>query len=362
MAIEPSRIFVLPDLGEGLPDAEIVAWHVAEGDHVVADQPLVSVETDKAVVEIPSPRAGRIARLLAVQHARLPIGAPLVAFTDGIEHDSGTVVGELAEAAPAPAVRPAVRPRAAPAVRALAASLGIDLASITGSGPQSEITRADVERAAGKSADMEPLHGVRRSMALRMAEAGSQVVPATLTDEADVDAWPAHTPVPARLVAALVAACRAEPALNAAYDGKALARRLNAEIHVGIAVDTEDGLLVPVLRNAEQLDLAAIDLALQGLETAVKARQVAPDSLRGATISLSNFGSLGGRFAALVVVPPQVAILGTGRIERRAVVRGDGIVARRILPMSLSFDHRAISGGEAARFLAAAKAALENPP
>jgi 2-oxoisovalerate dehydrogenase E2 component (dihydrolipoyl transacylase) len=361
MATEPSRIFVLPDLGEGLQDAEIVTWHVAEGDHVVADQPLVSVETDKAVVEIPSPRAGRIARLLAAQHARLPIGAPLVAFTDGVEHDTGTVVGELAETAPASAIEAVPRPRAVPAVRALAASLGVDLASVTASGPQGAVTRADVERAAGKSAGVEPLRGVRRAMALRMAEAGSQVVPATLTDEADVEAWPAQTPVAARLVAALAAACRAEPALNAAYDGKAVARRLNAEVHVGIAVDTEDGLLVPVLRNAERLDLAAIDQALQGLVTAVKARRVAPDSLRGASITLSNFGPLGGRFATLVVVPPQVAILGAGRIEPRAVALGDSIVARRVLPISLSFDHRAISGGEAARFLAAVKAALESP-
>ena len=362
MATEPSRIFVLPDLGEGLRDAEIVAWHVAEGDHVVADQPLVSVETDKAVVEIPSPRAGRIARLLAAQHARLPIGAPLVAFTDGVEHDAGTVVGELAEAAPVVDSRPLARPHAMPAVRALAASLGIDLAAVTGSGPQGEITRADVERAAGQPADVEPLRGVRRSMALRMAEAGSQIVPATLTDEADIEAWPVGMPVMARLVAALAAACRAEPALNAAYDGAAVARRLNAEVHVGIAVDTQDGLLVPVLHNAERLDLAAIGQALQNLETAVRTRRIAPDSLRGATITLSNFGPLGGRFAALVVVPPQVAILGAGRIGPRAVAVGGSFVARRMLPLSLTFDHRAVSGGEAARFLAAAKAALESLP
>ncbi len=356
--MQPERIFALPDLGEGLREAEIVAWHVAEGDHVVADQPLVSVETDKAVVEIPSPRAGRIARLLAAPHERLPIGAPLLAFDEGTGHDAGTVVGELAEAAPA--AWPAVRVRAAPAVRALAASLDVDLASVTGSGPEGEITRADVQRARAAQAGAEPLRGVRWAMALRMAEAGRAVVAATVTDEADVEAWPAQTQVTTRLIQALVAGCRAQPALNAAYDEPAMARRLNAEVHVGVAVDTEDGLIVPVLRHAETLDLAAINEALQRLETTVRTRHIAPDALRGATITLSNFGTLGGQFATLVVVPPQVAILGAGRIRARVVAIDGTFAARRILPLSLTFDHRVVSGGEAARFLAAAKAALES--
>lgn len=354
MPVQPERIFALPDLGEGLREAEIVAWHVAEGDHVVADQPLVSVETDKAVVEIPSPRSGRIARLLAAPHARLPIGAPLVAFDEGAAHDAGTVVGELGETAPA------ARPRAAPAVRALAASLGVELATVTGSGPEGGITRADVERARAAQTGAEPLRGVRWAMALRMAEAGRAVVAATVTDEADVEAWPAQTQVTARLIQALVAGCRAQPALNAAYDEPAMARRLNAAVHVGVAVDTEDGLIVPVLRHAETLDLAAIGEALQRLETTVRTRHIAPDALRGATITLSNFGALGGQFATLVVVPPQVAILGAGRIRARVMAIDGTFAARRMLPLSLTFDHRVVSGGEAARFLAAAKAALES--
>ncbi len=266
MTGESERIFVLPDLGEGLQDAEIVAWHVAAGDHVVADQPLVSVETDKAVVEIPSPHGGRIERLLAEVHARLPIGAPLVAFAEGAGADSGTVVGSLTEPVPAAArpvaaepVRapaPAARVRVAPAVRALAASLAVDLAGVTGSGQQGEITRADVERAKAAEGGMEPLRGVRRAMAQRMAQAGREVVPATVTEEADVGDWPARMPVAARLVAALVAGCRAEPALNAAFDGGALARRLHPDIHVGIAVDTEDGLIVPGPAPCRQLGRA----------------------------------------------------------------------------------------------------------
>ncbi len=371
MAEEPKRVFPLPDLGEGLQDAEIVAWHVAEGDHVVADQPLVSVETDKAVVEIPSPRAGRIEKLLARPHARVPIGAPLVAFTDGVEHDPGAIVGELAESAPAPAstrapaqalVPPAtLRPRAAPAIRAMAADRGIDLATIAGTGTEGEITRADIERAAQQKAGAEPLRGIRRAMAQRMEEAGRAVVPATVTEEADVHAWPPDAPVTARLLAAIIAGCRAEPALNAAFDGAAQTRRLNASVHAGIAVDTGEGLIVPVLRDADRLGEPALAAALRDLIAAARARSLAPESLRGATISLSNFGSLGGMFAALVVVPPQVAILGAGRIRPVVVETTAGFAARRMLPLSLTFDHRAVSGGEAARFITAVKTALERP-
>lgn len=357
MATAPQSVFVLPDLGEGLREAEIVAWHVTEGDHVVADQPLVSVETDKAVVEIPSPRSGRIGRLLAAPHARLVIGAPLVAFAEDNGRDTGTVVGELMTAAHIP---PAARPRATPAVRALATSRGIDLATIAGSGPEGEVTRADVERAMARESGTEPLTGIRRAMALRMEEAGRTVVPATLTDEADVTSWSAETPVAARLVAALVAGCHAEPALNAAYDGKTMARRLNKEIHVGVAVDTDDGLIVPVLGKAERLDVATMDKELRRLAAAARTRRIAPKALRGATISLSNFGALGGLFAALVVVPPQVAILGAGRIHPRLMSTDGRLVTQRVLPLSLTFDHRVVSGGEAARFLAAVKAALES--
>ena len=368
------QTFVLPDLGEGLTEAEIVAWHVAEGDHVVADQPLVSVETDKAVVEIPSPWAGRIARLLAGLHTLVPVGAPLAVFGEASGADTGTVVGSLApvgaepsgraagEPAPPPRVGPpGQRPRAVPAVRALAASHRIDLASISGSGPDGEITRGDVERvAAGQpQGGALPLSGVRRAMAVRMAEAGAAVVPATLTEEADVTAWAADTPVTSRLVLALAVACAAEPALNASFDGRAMTRLLNQAVHVGMAVDSPDGLFVPVLDNVHAADAETISARLEVLLEAVSTRTITPDALRGATISLSNFGTLGGLFASLVVVPPQVAILGAGRIHARVVPEGDGFRARRALPLSLTFDHRAVTGGEAARFLAAVIAHLE---
>ncbi len=174
-----------------------------------------------------------------------------------------------------------------------------------------------------------------------------------------VAAGPAGTSVAARLGAALVAGCRAEPALNASFDGTALTRRLNGAVHVGLAVDTDDGLIVPVLRDAGHLAAAGLDAALAALVAAARTRRLPLEDLRGATVSLSNFGALGGQFAALVVVPPQVAILGAGRIRPRVVAVAGGFAARRMLPLSLTFDHRAVSGGEAARFLAAVMAALE---
>ena len=374
MSAERPLIFALPDLGEGLEEAEILAWHVSPGDHVVADQPIVSVETDKAVVDIPSPYSGRIARLLAKQGEHLKTGAPLIEFVGAEAGDVGAVVGELEVAAAGPARSPLAplparaagdahaRVKASPAVRALAGALAVELAGISGSGPGGEITKADIERAASvlRAGDgAEPLMGVRRAMARRMAEAGAVVVPASVTEEADVEAWPAEADVTARLVEAIVAGCRAEPSLNAAFDGRALTRRLARMINVGIAFDTSDGLFVPVLFDAGNRDAAALRREIDALKQAVAGRTIPPAALRGATITLSNFGTLGGLHASLVVVPPQVAILGAGRISARAVVRGEGLAARRTLPLSLTFDHRAVSGGEASRFLGAVKAELE---
>lgn len=350
--------FALPDLGEGLQEAEIVAWHVAEGDHVVADQPLVAVETEKAVVEIPSPQAGRIARLLAKPGDRVKVGAPLVMFEEGPHADAGTVVGELGEKPPAPPAAAArQRPLAAPNVRALARERGIDLAGLTGSGPGGAVTRADVERAVearrGAGAG-EPLKGVRRAMAINMARAHAEIVPATVWDEADIEPWwSPQADVSLRLIRAIGRACSAVPALNAWFDGKSMARQLRPSVDLGIAVETEDGLIVPVLRDIANRDAAGIRRDLDALKGAARARTVALADLRDPTITLSNFGTLAGRQAALVVVPPQVAIVGAGRIAPRAVPHDGGAAFRHMLPLSITFDHRAVTGGETARFLEA---------
>jgi pyruvate dehydrogenase E2 component (dihydrolipoamide acetyltransferase) len=363
----PMRQFNLPDLGEGLEEAEIVAWYVNEGDHVVADQPLVSVETDKAVVEVPSPQSGRIARLFGGKGDLVKVGAPLVEFAEGVQEDTGTVVGEIDRAAPAraaPAAEPARArtPQVLPAVRALARKLDVDLNLVQATGTGGTITRADVERAARSMVDAgpaEPLRGMRRAMAQRMATAHAEIVRTTVTDEADVDDWKKGDDTTIRLVRAIAAAAKAEPSLNAWYNAQAGERRLITRIDIGIAVDIEGGLIVPVLRNVGERDAKDLRSGLDRMRADAAARSIPPEELRGATITLSNFGMIGGLFANLVVVPPQVAIVGAGRIAPRVVAHEGAPAVRRILPLSLTFDHRVVTGGEAARFLVALKSDLE---
>src|SRR5947207_3883156 len=343
----PMRQFMLPDLGEGLEEAEIVIWHVNEGDHVVTDQPLVSVETDKAVVEVPSPWTGRIARVFANKGDLVKVGAPLVEFAEGAEQDTGTVVGQLdtGEKQAAVAERPAESAPARmlqvlPAVRALAHKLDVDLNAVQATGPGGTITRADVERAAKSLAEAgpaEPLRGMRRAMAQRMAAAHAEVVRTTVTDEADIDGWQKGEDVTIRVVRAIAAACRSEPSLNAWYNAEAAERRLIKRVDIGIAVDTEGGLIVPVLRNVGERVARDLRAGLDRLRADAAARSIPPEELRGATITLSNFGMIGGRFANLIVVPPQVAIVGAGRISEMVVAHKGQPSVRRVLPLSLTF-------------------------
>ena len=362
--------FNLPDLGEGLQEAEIVAWHVAEGDHVVADQPLVSVETEKAVVEIPSPKAGHIAKLLAHPGERVKVGAALMSFEDGPHAETGTVVGELAKPEPRPPDRPAVAVsiagavRAAPAVRARAKELGVDLSMVRPTGPDGSVTRADVESAATAKAPAEagtPLRGARRTMAVNMARAWREVAHATLHDEVHIDGWFERKDVTCRLIRALIAGCTAEPSLNASFDAAASMLKNNASIDLGLAIDSPDGLFVPVLRDVARSSAADWRREIEAVKKGVSERSLPPDRLRGATITLSNFGTIAGQHATLIIMPPQVAILGAGRIADRAARSERGLVMHRTLPLSLTFDHRAVSGGQAARFLAAVLNDLARP-
>ena len=361
-------VFTLPDLGEGLQEAEIVSWHVTEGDHVVTDQPLVAVETDKAVVEIPSPRSARVVTLHGGAGDRVAVGDPLVEFESAdAAADTGTVVGTIDATATA-GTTPAAAPRAAagrmtPAVRALARKLDVDTAMVQGTGPGGAITTGDVERAAqvlAAAAPAEPLRGARRAMAERMAKAHAEVVPATVTDQADVEAWPAGADVTLRLIRAVAAGCAASPALNAWFEPETTSRRLHDRIDLGIAVDLDDdGLFVPVLRDVGRRDAAELKRGLEQLKADVRRRTIPLAELRGQTITLSNFGTVGGQHAELVVVPPQVAILGVGRMTRQVVAADGAPAVHRVLPLSLTFDHRAVTGAEAARFLRAVVEALE---
>jgi pyruvate dehydrogenase E2 component (dihydrolipoamide acetyltransferase) len=449
------KTFYLPDLGEGLPDATVVEWHVKVGDSIKLDAPLCSMETAKAVVDVPSPYTGKVVKLHgaagdiietgsaladfepdpnAKQRAeaestghhhgpKKSVGSPatddshkVVASDDGGEIDSngkkadredeGTVVGAMVSGSHVHVEQAASigGVKAVPAVRALAKKLKVDLARVRPSGADGVVTMKDVKDAAangsaalgaapmravaasagrhlapelpppdasrtavslaGKpvrtsspsvqaSGQPEQLKGVRRNMARVMADAHAQVVPTTLVDDADLHAWIGKQDITARLIRAIVFACKSVPALNAWFDGKNLTRTLHPHVDIGIAVDTDDGLFVPALRNADVLDGAGIRAAIKRLRTQVEDRSIPASELSGYTISLSNFGMFAGRYATPVVVPPTVAIVGAGKLSHDVVAVIGGIEVHRRMPLSVTFDHRAATGGEAARFLKA---------
>jgi len=447
------KTFYLPDLGEGLPDATVVEWHVKVGDNIKLDAPLCSMETAKAVVDVPSPYTGKVTKLHGApgdiietgaalaefepdpnakqraeaestghQHGpKKSVGSPapqdnekVVASDEGgevdeaiaVREDEGTVVGAMVsgnhvhveQAASVGGVK------AVPAVRALAKKLKIDLTRVTPTGAEGVVTLKDVKDAAangsaalgaapsravpasagrhlapelpqpeasrgpvslaGKpvrtsspgaqaSGQPEQLKGVRRNMARVMADAHTQVVPTTIVDDADLHAWIGKQDITARLVRAIVFACKSVPALNAWFDGKNLSRTLHPHVDIGIAVDTDDGLFVPALRNADVLDAVGVRSAIRRLRTQVEDRSIPASELSGYTISLSNFGMFAGRYATPVVVPPTVAIIGAGKLSHDVVAVIGGIEVHRRMPLSVTFDHRAATGGEAARFLKA---------
>ena len=408
--------FNLPDLGEGLPEAEIVSWHVAEGDTVKADDLLVSVETAKAVVEVPSPYSGVIERLHAKAGDVVQTGAPLVDFAEdgkaaapkkspaaaakkqeapaeqeAPRADAGSVVGSVqtgSEVVEDTAIaggrrrRAKGRVKAAPAVRAQAKRLGVDLSRVEPTGKNGQVTAADLEAfqkqqpaaqaprgrppAPAKvrrapSGEAVPLRGPRRAMAQSMSASRDQVALCTLFDDADIHEWLDKRDFTARILRALAAGCAAEPGLNGFFDADKQTHTSESRVDVALAVDTEQGLIVPVIRNVEQLGLDEIRAAVARVKEATQNRTVAPEDMLNYTITLSNFGMLAGRYATPLMVPPTVAILGTGKLQHDVVAVMGGIEVHRRIPLSLSFDHRCITGGEAARFLAAVIGDLEKP-
>ena len=464
-----NKTFILPDLGEGLPDATIVEWYVKVGDTIRLDDNLVSMETAKAVVDVPSPVSGKVLKLAGgagdivvtgtllaefevdpslpqradgqdTGHSHGPshgVGsqdpAPdnrVVASSEGgaietsgqrppedpganaaAKADAGTVVGamQVGNTVVAQAAIASGGVKAVPAVRAMARKLGVDISRVRASGTDGTVSMQDVKAAAavgsakagtvaptsraaaatmpavvaqpaqrstlsqsgkpmrtqppGTAATGQPeqLKGVRRNMARVMADAHAQVVPTTLVDDADLHAWIGKQDITARLVRAIVAACKQVPALNAWFDGPNLTRTLHPHVDIGIAVDTDDGLFVPALRNADMLDAAGVRAGIKRLRVQVEDRSLATSELSGYTISLSNFGMFAGRYATPVVVPPCVAIIGAGKLCHDVVAVMGGIEVHRRMPISLTFDHRACTGGEAARFLKALLDDLSSP-
>lgn len=394
--------FNLPDLGEGLQEAEIVRWHVAIGDTVEVDDPLVAMETAKAVVEVPSPLAGRIAALHGKPGDTVAVGTPLVDFEGAVESAAATVVGHMPVsdeeiAAPPPrrsgaTAAGAGRLRAVPAARDLAKRLGVELAALSGSGREGLITVEDVMAAAvppggrvqtiptlaptlqsapssmrpanlqnGDGGELEVLRSLRRAMAQSMAMARDNVMECTVSDDADIECWLSGGDYTVRLLRAIGEGCRAEPGLNAWFDASAQGRRVFNHIDVGIAVDTPDGLLVPVIRDVANRSAAELRAEINRLKVGARERTLAAADLRDFTFMLSNFGVMAGRYATPVVVPPAVAILGAGRVSRDVVPVEDRIEAHRRIPLSLTFDHRCVTGGEAVRLLGAVIADLQLP-
>ncbi len=333
------KYFKLPDLGEGLQEAEIVEWHIAQGDEVSEDQTILSVETAKAIVDLPAPQAGKIVKLFGQPGDIVHVGDPLLEY-DAESDDSGTVVGEMSGPSDDNAVQ--------------------EDDFIIGSAHDDADVPAPVRERSAFSGGT-PLKGVQRVMAKNMSRAHAEVVSVSIHDDVDIHAWQSGEDPTMRLVRAIAAACLAEPGLNTWYDGERMAVKQHEHIDLGIAVDTPDGLFVPVLRDIAGRDRADLRKGLNALREAVNTRKIPPEEMRGATITLSNFGTMAGRYANPVIVPPMVAILGAGKIRRQAVATDDGIEAHRVLPLSLSFDHRCVSGGEAARFLAAVMKDLGQP-
>jgi 2-oxoisovalerate dehydrogenase E2 component (dihydrolipoyl transacylase) len=353
-------IFNLPDLGEGLLEAEIHEWYVKEGDTVNQDQPLVAMETAKAVVDVPAPQTGIIKKIYGECGSIIRTGSPLIEFE--ATETSSTVVGKLEEKADMvlnhlEAQMQHPRPKATLATRRLANQLGVKLEEVKPTGELGLITAEDVSTLAKSKpqGQSETLRGVRRQMALAMESSHQQVVPVTIYDEADISHWQKPYDISVNLIEAIQAAIQVEPGLNSWFNGQE--RTLFQALNLGLAMDNQDGLFVPVIHDTQSYNRMALREKINALKEQVQARSLPPEAFQNATFTLSNFGKFAGKFASPIVVPPMVAILAVGRLFQ---VPGLDLKPKDKLPLSLSFDHRAITGGEATRFLGALIQYLEH--
>jgi pyruvate/2-oxoglutarate dehydrogenase complex dihydrolipoamide acyltransferase (E2) component len=343
--------FRLPDLGEGVAEGEIARWLVQIGQHVDEDDPLVEIQTDKTTVEIPSPASGEVARILVEEGARVPVGTPLL------------VIGSDAVAAGTVEEAPPAKVQATPLVRRLAAELGVELAAIAGTGPGGRITEEDVRANAAPRAGerREPLRGVRRLIAQHLATAHREVPAVTVVEECDFTALGrvrgerSYLPY---VLEAVVAGLKEFPELNATLDGDEIV--FWERYDLGIAVQTDEGLVVPVLRDADSLALDGLEAEARRLAEGARAGTLDPAELKGSTFTVTSPGRLGGLFATPLVNHPEVAILGLHRIAPRPAVHGGEIVARDIGWLSCTFDHRVVDGARASEFLLAVIGRLES--
>jgi 2-oxoisovalerate dehydrogenase E2 component (dihydrolipoyl transacylase) len=419
-----TRVIKVPDVGEGVAEVELVAWHVQVGDRVEEDQALADVMTDKASVEIPSPVAGRVLALGGEVGQTMAVGSELIRIE--VERETGTAASTPATAAPPAAATPpaaasaaarapsaaraqpepqpsaqptavAERPIASPAVRRRAWEQGIDLKEVPATGTAGRIVQADLDayiaargprpptattpvRNGGTQSERHdeqaiPVIGLRRRIAVQMQEAKRRIPHFSYVEEIDVTEveglraalnarWGAErvrlTLLPL-LMRAMVLAVREFPQINARFDDEAGVVTRFAAVHLGVATQTTHGLMVPVVRHAEALDLWQTAGEVARLSDAARAGRATRDELRGSTITLSSLGVLGGIVSTPVINRPEVAIVAVNRIVERPVLRGGAVVARSIMNLSSSFDHRVVDGIDAARFVQALRTMLETP-
>jgi len=338
----------LPDLGEGLTEGEVARWLVSEGQEVAEDDPLVEIQTDKTTVEIPSPAAGTVSRILVDEGKVVPVGTVLIVI--GGEPD-----GDQPRAEEPPAPHAEAKVRATPLVRRIANELGVDLAAVEGTGPQGRITEDDVRRAATAGGDggepaegrREPLRGVRRLIAEHMARAHREVPAVTWVEECDFGRVPLDLLVPTVLKACALS-LREYPELNARLDGDEIVYLDRYDL--GVAVQTDLGLVVPVVRGCDSRPVEELGGELARLAEAARAGRLTAEELRGSTFTVSSAGKVGGLFQTPIVNHPEVAILSIGRIAERPVVRDGQVATVPIGYVSVTFDHRVVDGARAAQF------------
>jgi pyruvate dehydrogenase E2 component (dihydrolipoamide acetyltransferase) len=374
------KIFKLPDLGEGLPDAIIREWYVNEGDVVKKDQPIVAMETAKALVDVPAPFDATIEKLFGNANDTIETGKPLIGFEGEADpndtpKDTGTVVGKIEQSEKiisekqfsTMTTKTQENIKATPAVRALARKLNVDLSTVKFSGDR--ITADDVHKAQKRPEKQvtsnalrpfeseegwETLSNIKRAMVMSMQQSHHDIVPVTLVDDVDIHAWTGKQDITIRIIRAIIAACASEPALNAHFDGKNTRTKKYPHINLGLAVDMPHGLYVPVIKDIANLSDEKIRETIERFKQQAQTKSIPQSDLHGATIVLSNFGAIAGRYANPIILPPTVAIIGVGRITKTvALDEKNQPEYHRTIPLSLSVDHRAITGGEAARFLRA---------
>jgi 2-oxoisovalerate dehydrogenase E2 component (dihydrolipoyl transacylase) len=409
------HVIKVPDIGEGIAEVEVVAWHVKPGDLIAEDQPLADVMTDKATVEIPSPVTGRVLGLGGEVGQVLAVGSELIRIQrDGASQPAAQPASSVA-AAPAPVVeRPAAspaapsapmaesaqpglhdRPIASPAVRARAWELGVDLKHLPGSGPAGRIMRADLDAHVASSASRtapraqptayEPswagatravkIVGLRRKIAQKMQESKRRIPHYTYVEEVDVSQLESlrsqlnarwgerrvHLTLLPFLIRAIVLALRDFPQINARFDDETGVLTQYEAVHVGIATQTDEGLMVPVLRDAQARDLWSNATEVARLAQAARSGTVVRDELAGSTITITSLGRLGGIMSTPVINHPEVAIVGVNRIAVRPVMMDGAVVARQLMNLSSSFDHRVVDGAHAAEFVQRLRSHLEDP-